>query len=77
MLYKLLLVTSTINLRDRLLITLKKIPRNRVNTYPTIGSFEGIDGKLCTSDKDKPNALNEFFSRIFTTKDSNTVPAFM
>jgi len=40
-----------------------------------IGSIEGIDGKLYTSDKDKSNALNKFFS-VFTTEDPNTVPSF-
>jgi len=42
---------------------------------PVIGSIEGIDGKLCTSDKDKSNALNKFFSGVFTTEDPNTVPS--
>jgi len=29
--------------------------RNRMKTYPVIGSIEGIDGKLYTSDEDKSN----------------------
>jgi len=32
--------------------------------------------KLYTSDKDKFNALNKFFSSDFTTEDPNTVPSF-
>jgi len=27
-------------------------------------------------DKDKSNALNKFFSSVFTTEDPNTVPSF-
>jgi len=41
-----------------------------------IGSVEGIDGKLYTSDKDKSNALNKFFSSAFMTEDPNTVHSF-
>jgi len=32
--------------------------------------------KLYTSDKDKSNATNKFFSSVFTTEDPNTVPSF-
>jgi len=28
-----------------------------MKTHPAIGSIEGIDGKLCTSDKDNPMHL--------------------
>jgi len=38
------------------------------------GSIEGINGKLYISDKD--NALNKFFSNVFTTEDPITVPSF-
>jgi len=47
-----------------------------MKTRPVIGSIEGIDDKLYTSDKDKSNALNNFFSSAFTTEDVNTVPSF-
>ena len=47
-----------------------------METCPAIGSIEGIDGKLCTSDKDKSNALNKFFSSVLKTEDPNTVPSF-
>ena len=47
-----------------------------MKTCPAIGSIEGNDGKLCTSDKDKSNVFNQFFSSVFTTEDSNTVPSF-
>ena len=47
-----------------------------MKTRPVIGSIKGIDGKLCTSDKDKSNAFNKFFSSVFTTEDPNTVPSF-
>jgi len=80
MLYELLLITSAINLRDRLL---KENPkafwnyvRNRIKTRPVIGRIEGIDGKLYSSDKDKSNALDKFFSSAFMTEDPNTVPSF-
>jgi len=33
-------------------------------------------GKFYTSDVDKSNALNKFFSSVFTNKDPNTVPTF-
>ena len=32
--------------------------------------------QLYTSDKDKSNAVNKFFSGVFMTKDPNTVPSF-
>jgi len=32
--------------------------------------------KLYTSDKDKSNALNKFFSSVFTTEDPTTAPNF-
>ena len=35
-----------------------------------------FDGKLYTSDIDKSNALNKFFSSIFTNEDPSTVPTF-
>jgi len=35
-----------------------------------------IASKLYTSDKDKSNALNKFFSSAFMTEDPNTVPHF-
>ena len=35
-----------------------------------------IDGKLYSSDKDKSNALNKFFSSVFMTEDPNTVSSF-
>jgi len=41
-----------------------------MKTRPAIGSIEGIDGKLYTSDKDKSNILNKFFSSAFITEDS-------
>ena len=47
-----------------------------MKTRPVIKSIKGIDGKLCTSDKDKSNALNQFFSSVFMTEDPNTVPSF-
>ena len=47
-----------------------------MKTHPAIGSIEGIDGKLHTSDKDKSNALNKFLSSVFMTQDPNTVPSF-
>ena len=50
--------------------------RNRMKTRPAIGNIEGIDGKLYTSDKDKSNALNKFFSSIFAHEDPNTAPTF-
>jgi len=49
--------------------------RNRMKTCPAIGSIGGIDGKLYTSDKNKSNALNKFFSGAFTTEDPNTIPS--
>jgi len=45
-----------------------------MKTRPAIGSIEDIDSKVYTSDKDKSNALNKFFSSVFTTEDPNTVP---
>lgn len=50
--------------------------RNRMKTCPTIGNIEGIDGELYTSDEDKSNALNRYFSSVFTHEDPNTVPNF-
>jgi len=50
--------------------------RNRMKTHPAIGSIEGIDCKLYTSDKDKSIVLNIFFACVFTTVDPNTVPSF-
>ena len=50
--------------------------RNRMKTRPSIGSIEGIDGKLYTSDKDKSNAFNKFFSSVFTAEDPSTAPSF-
>ena len=47
-----------------------------MKTRPAIGNIEGIDGKLYTSDKDKSNALNKFFSSIFAHEDPNTAPTF-
>jgi len=43
-------------------------------TCPSIGSVEGIDN---TSEKDKSNAFNKFFSSVFTAEDPSTVPNFM
>jgi len=37
-----------------------------MKTHPAMGKIEGIDGKLYTSDKDKSNPLNKFFSSTFT-----------
>ena len=49
-----------------------------METCPAIGSIECIEGKLYTSDKDKPNAFNKFFSSVFMTEDPNTVvPSFL
>jgi len=48
----------------------------RIKTCPAIGSIEGIDGKLYTSDKDKSNALDKFFSSAFL-KIQIQYPAFM
>jgi len=53
-----------------------KYVRNRMKTHSAIGSIEGIGGKLYTSDKDKSNALNKFFSSVFTTEDPYTIPSF-
>ena len=50
--------------------------RNRMKTRPAIGNIEGIDGKLYTSDTDKSNALNKFFSSVFTNEDPSTAPTF-
>ena len=50
--------------------------RNRMKTRPAYGNIEGIDGKLYTSDEDKSNALNRFFSSVFTQEDPNTAPIF-
>ena len=47
-----------------------------MKTRPAIGNIEGIDGKLYTSDVDKSNALNKFFSSVFTNEDPNTAPTF-
>ena len=47
-----------------------------MKTRPAIGNIEGIDGKLYTSDEDKSNALNRFFSSVFTQEDPNTAPIF-
>ena len=60
MLRELLLITSIINLRQ-IANSIKENPlnyaRNKMKTYPVIGSIESIDGKLYTSNKDKSNAL--------------------
>ena len=50
--------------------------RNRMKTRPALGNIEGIDGKLYTSDIDKSNALNNFFSSVFTNEDPSTAPTF-
>ena len=50
--------------------------RARIKTRPAIGNIEGIDGKLYTSDKDRSNALNRYFSSVFTQEDPNTAPIF-
>ena len=47
-----------------------------MKTCPAIGNIEGIDGKLYTSDEDKSNAFNRFFSSVFTQEDPNTAPIF-
>ena len=47
-----------------------------MKTRPAIGNIEGIDGKLYTSDLDKSNALNKFFSSVFTNEDPDTAPTF-
>ena len=39
-------------------------------------SIKGIDGKLYTSDKDKSNSLNKFFSIVFTAEDPSAMPNF-
>ena len=39
--------------------------RSTMKTHPAIGNIEGIDGKLYTSDEDKSNALNRYFSSVF------------
>ena len=50
--------------------------RARMKTRPAIGNIEGIDGKLYTSDEDRSNALNRYFSSVFTQEDPNTAPIF-
>jgi len=50
--------------------------QNRMKIRPSMGSVEGIDGKLYVSDKDKSNAFNKFFSSVFTAEDPSTVPNF-
>ena len=47
-----------------------------MKTCPAIGNIEGIDSKLYTSDEDKSNAFNRFFSSVFTQEDPNTAPIF-
>ena len=44
-----------------------------MKTRPSIGSIEGIDGKIYVSDKDKSNAFNKFFSSVFTVEDSSLI----
>ena len=48
----------------------------RMKTGSAIGNIEGIDGKLYISDEDKSNALNRYFSSVFTQEDPNSVPMF-
>ena len=47
-----------------------------MKTRPSIGNIEGIYGIVYTSDKDKSNALNKFFSSVFTAEDPSTAPNF-
>ena len=47
-----------------------------MKTRPSIGNTEGIYGIVYTSDKDKSNAFNKFFSSIFIAEDPNTAPNF-
>ena len=47
-----------------------------MKTRPAIGNIEGIAGKLYTSDEDKSNALNKYFSSVFTQEDPTTAPTF-
>ena len=47
-----------------------------MKTHPAIGNIEGIDGKLYTSDEDKSNVFNRYFSSVFTQEDPYTAPTF-
>jgi len=50
--------------------------RSRMKTRSAIGNIVGVYSKLYTSDVDKSNALNKFFSSVFTNEDPNTVSTF-
>ena len=50
--------------------------RTSMKTRPTIGNIEGTDGKIHTSEEGKSNALNRYFSSVFTQEDPNTAPIF-
>ena len=50
--------------------------RSKLKTKTTIADLVREDGSLASSDKEKAEALNEFFGSVFTREDLDNMPTF-
>ena len=53
-----------------------KYINSRLKVRPTIDDLQCLDGSTAHTDKDKTEALNNFFTSIFTQENLSSIPSF-
>ena len=53
-----------------------KYARGKLKVLITVGNLKGRNGTVAQSDKEKAEALNNFFASVFTREDTSALPFF-
>ena len=54
----------------------RNTPEGNLKVTVTVGDLKGRNGTVAQSDKEKAEALNNFFASVFTQEDTSALPFF-